>query len=165
MLAIVLMLQLVGKERRELGVFNEGIRTSSHPSAPMASPRSKTTRALYISNEQSVILSFIKENLKTFLRLLSNEPANEDPVLTSIELNPIGILFKTDKKRPFSNNLPIFNTMTKAPVSTIYEQLINKLTINDSDIVSLEGLSFSVLIKEEENCKGKDLRIIGCEDS
>jgi hypothetical protein len=78
--------------------------------------------------------------------LLSNEPANEDPTLTAMELNPISILFKA--KKPFASNIPAFSTSAKASVSTIYDQLINRLTINDVDILSLEGLSFSVLIKE-----------------
>lgn len=32
-------------------------------------------------------------------------------------------------------------------------------------MLSLEGLSFSVTIKEELQCRGKDLKIIGCYDS
>lgn len=32
-------------------------------------------------------------------------------------------------------------------------------------MLSLEGLSFSVTIKEEIQCRGKDLKIIGCYDS
>ena len=35
----------------------------------------------------------------------------------------------------------------------------------NSELLSLEGLSFSVMIKEEVQCRGKDLKIIGCYDS
>jgi hypothetical protein len=50
-LLIVLMLQLFGREKRDIGGYNEGIK--NHPSAKennLTSPRSKTTRALYMSN-------------------------------------------------------------------------------------------------------------------
>lgn len=74
-LLVVLMLQLIGREKRELGGFNEAsknISANTSSSREQNSPRSKATRALYISNEQILILNFIKENLVTFLRLLPN---------------------------------------------------------------------------------------------
>jgi hypothetical protein len=45
------MLQLFGREKRDIGGYNEGIK--NHPVSKdnnLTSPRSKTTRALYMSN-------------------------------------------------------------------------------------------------------------------
>ncbi len=47
------MLQLFGREKRDIGGYNEGVK--NHPSnkennSNLTSPRSKTTRALYMSN-------------------------------------------------------------------------------------------------------------------
>lgn len=79
-LLVVLMLQLIGKEKRELGGYNEASKNiqanSSNSHHTMSSPRTKPNRALYISNEQLLIQNFIKENLVMFLRLLPNEPPN-----------------------------------------------------------------------------------------
>jgi hypothetical protein len=90
------MLQLFGREKRDIGGYNEGIK--NHPSSKdnnnLTSPRSKTTRALYMSNEQTAIMHYIKENLLIFLRLLSNEPNSEDPYLEGDDLQPLNVLFK-----------------------------------------------------------------------
>ena len=65
-LLVVLMLQLIGREKRELGGYNE---TSKNISAPhstttqpnkLNSPRNKISRGLYISNEQILLLNFVK---------------------------------------------------------------------------------------------------------
>lgn len=39
-------------------------------------------------------MHYIKENLMTFLRLLSNEPNAEDPYLEADDLQPLNVLFK-----------------------------------------------------------------------
>lgn len=55
-----------------------------------------------------------------FLKLLPNEPPNtEDPFLTAQELQPLSILFKVDRNKPFSTYLPIFNNSQKLKASTI----------------------------------------------
>ena len=67
------MLQLFGREKRDIGGYNEGIKNHQvSKDNNLTSPRSKTTRALYMSNEQTAIMHYIKENLLVFLRLLSN---------------------------------------------------------------------------------------------
>ena len=135
-LLIVLMLQLIGRERRELGGYNEASRNISATSSTsqmnkMNSPRNKTNRALYISNEQILILNFIKDNLVNFLKVLSNEPPNtEDPYLTAQELQPLSILFKVDRSKPFSSYLPIFTNSHKLKASTISEHLHLRITIS-----------------------------------
>lgn len=63
---------------------------------------------------------------------MSNEPNNEDPILTAMELNPLSLLFKVDKRKPFASNVPAFTTSNKATVNTIYDQLVNRLAINDT---------------------------------
>ena len=134
-LLIVLMLQLIGRERRQLGGYNEASRNISANSSSqmnkMNSPRNKTNRALYISNEQILILNFIKDNLVNFLKVLSNEPPNtEDPYLTAQQLQPLNILFKVDRSKPFSSYLPIFNNSHKLKASTISQHLHLRITIS-----------------------------------
>jgi hypothetical protein len=82
---LVLMLQLFGREKRDIGGYNEGVKNhggnKDSNNNNLTSPRSKTTRALYMSNEQTAIMHYIKDNLLIFLRLLCNEPNAEDPYL------------------------------------------------------------------------------------
>jgi hypothetical protein len=80
-LLLVLMLQLMSRERKV--IFNEGASNIHAPkeNSNLTSPRNRTTRALYISNEQTEIMNYIKENFLVFLRLLSNEPNAQDPFL------------------------------------------------------------------------------------
>lgn len=64
-LLVVLMLQLIGKEKRELGGYNEASRnipanSSTTASSQLSSPRNRPNRALYISNEQMLIQNFVK---------------------------------------------------------------------------------------------------------
>lgn len=74
-LLLVLMLQLMSRERKV--IFNEGASNIHAPNkegtnANLTSPRNRATRALYISNEQTEIMNYIKEHFITFLKLLSN---------------------------------------------------------------------------------------------
>ena len=74
-LLLVLMLQLMSRERKV--IFNEGASNIHAPSkeavsANLTSPRNRATRTLYISNEQTEIMNYIKEHFITFLKLLSN---------------------------------------------------------------------------------------------
>lgn len=56
------MLQLFGREKRDIGGYNEGVKTHgvTKDNNNLASPRSKATRALYMSNEQTAIMHYIK---------------------------------------------------------------------------------------------------------
>lgn len=56
------MLQLFGREKRDIGGYNEGIKNHQviNKDSNLTSPRSKTTRALYMSNEQTAIMHYIK---------------------------------------------------------------------------------------------------------
>lgn len=52
-LLVVLMLQLIGKEKRDIGGYNEAsknIPATSSSAHQLSSPRNKPNRALYISN-------------------------------------------------------------------------------------------------------------------
>ena len=60
-LLLVLMLQLISRERRV--IFNEGatnIHANSKENPSLTSPRNRVTRALYISNEQTEIMNYVK---------------------------------------------------------------------------------------------------------
>lgn len=74
-LLLILMLQLMSRERKV--IFNEGVSNIHAPNkeavnANLTSPRNRATRTLYISNEQTEIMNYIKEHFVTFLKLLSN---------------------------------------------------------------------------------------------
>lgn len=67
-----------------------------------------------------------------FLKLLPNEPPNtEDPFLTAQELQPLSILFKVDRNKPFSTYLPIFNNSQKLKASTISEHLSPRIVLTE----------------------------------
>jgi len=66
-----------------------------------------------------------------FLRLLPNEPPNtEDPFLTPQELQPLSILFKVDRNKPFSSNLSIFGNAQKLKASTISDHISPRIVLS-----------------------------------
>ena len=54
----------------------------------------------------------------------------EDPYLTAQELQPLCILFKVDRSKQFSTNLPIFNNCHKLKASTISDYLAPRIMIS-----------------------------------
>lgn len=62
----------------------------------LRSPRSKSTSKLLSTNVSkfSILLHFIKNNLKLFLRLVSTDIHNTEVSLTANEFNSLRILFK-----------------------------------------------------------------------
>ena len=127
------MLQLMSRERRL--IFNEGIsnihaqKEGANPN--LTSPRNRATRALYISNEQTEIMNYIKEHFVTFLKLLSNEPNAQDPYLEGDDLQPLNFLFKVDRNKRFYTYLPIFNKSQKLKASTISDHIVPRITISE----------------------------------
>jgi hypothetical protein len=71
-----------------------------------------------------------------FLKLLPNEPPNtEDPYLTAQELQPLSILFKVDRNKPFSSYLSIFTNSQKLKSSTISEHLAPRSILSEQGIL------------------------------
>ena len=140
-------------------------------SSPMASPRSKATRASLgpHNSELQILQHFIKTNLKLFLKLISSDLQSSEPVLNSAEFNALSMIFNTANDEPMTSIVPYFHSMsTKVPADDLYEIVVNALANIDMTTLPsylfLNGLSRCVTTKSEE-ATGKDVRIINCEDS
>ena len=59
-----------------------------------SSPRSKATRCSYTQSEYQLIIAFIKQNMKLFLRLVSTDIHNKEVSLSATEFNTLRVLFK-----------------------------------------------------------------------
>jgi hypothetical protein len=59
-----------------------------------SSPRSKATRVSYTQSEYSLIVGFVKSNLKLLLRLVSADIHNKEVSLSATEFNTLRVLFK-----------------------------------------------------------------------
>lgn len=59
-----------------------------------SSPRSKATRVSYSQSEYHLMVGFVKQNLKLFLRLISSDIHNKEVSLSATEFNTLRILFK-----------------------------------------------------------------------
>ena len=71
-----------------------GIKESTnYGSSVNSSPRTKATRSSYIQSEYSLIVAFVKQNLKLLLRLISTDIHNKEVQLSATEFNTLKILF------------------------------------------------------------------------
>lgn len=59
-----------------------------------SSPRSKATRVSYSQSEYHLMVGFVKQNMKLFLRLISSDIHNKEVSLSATEFNTLRILFK-----------------------------------------------------------------------
>lgn len=82
------------------------------------------------------------------------------------------MLFKVERNKRFASYLTIYNKALKLKASAVAEHLSPRIIISEQcnfllnlEIISLEGLNYVVNVKEEIACRGKDMRIIGCEFS
>jgi hypothetical protein len=96
-----------GKKSNNLSLsnqFNESIKGSGNLNynfSPLNSPRSKTTRLFYFANEQQQILFYVKQNIKTIIKLLLNNFNNdEDICLTAGDMNLFKFLFRRNEGLP-----------------------------------------------------------------
>lgn len=95
-------------------------------SSPIASPRSKATKVAYTSNETSIILHFIKTNLRLILKLIASEiHKKEDISLNKDELNALRIIMKVEEggietKDPISRLCPLFIDNSKVPLMDLH---------------------------------------------
>lgn len=82
------------------------------------------------------------------------------------------MLFKVERNKRFASFLTIYNKALKMKASAVAEHISPRIIISEQcsfllklEIISLEGLNYVVNVKEEIACRGKDMRIIGCEFS
>ena len=116
--------------------FNESIKggIGGHAFSPLNSPRSKTTRLFYFSSEQQQIYHYIKNNISTMLKFLSNDLSKDEVFLKIQDVKILSFLFNSGN----------------AEIS--FEKLINQ-TFNKSIIqlnVFSEWIS-SNLVNSEQN--------------
>jgi len=78
--------------------FNEGFRGNpSHGYSPLNSPRSKTTRPTpQFASEQQQAIYYIRYNIKTILKLLSNDINNEDCLISANDFNFLSLILKPE---------------------------------------------------------------------
>ena len=85
-----------------------------------SSPRSKATRVSYTQSEYTLIVGFIKSNLKLLLRLVSADIHNKEVSISATEFNTLRILFKIHSVdgRPFGDlNRPKSSTTSSRSMS------------------------------------------------
>lgn len=59
-----------------------------------SSPRSKATRVSYSQSEYHLMVGFVKQNMKLFLRLISSDIHNKEVSLSATEFNTLRTIFK-----------------------------------------------------------------------
>jgi len=115
----------------------------------------------------SVILHFVKSNIKLFLRLVSSDIHNTEVSLSPTELNTMRILFKTSSGGPITNSTPFFSygSSMKVHMNLIADWVVGAISgqENQDNVVYLSNLDRCVTIKED--LSGKDVRIQNCKDS
>ena len=118
----------------------------------MGSPRgSKSSiRNTATNMENSIIINFVKSNLKLFLKLISSDLHNAETTLKSTEFNTLKFLFKvTDKKQDnnskqtsqnsqntlssYANFFANFSSTTKISVDVISDWLLNIISTNSNE--------------------------------
>ncbi|EGR33620.1 tubulin-specific chaperone c, putative [Ichthyophthirius multifiliis] len=149
----------------------------SHNFSPLNSPRSKTTRTTtQFNSEYQQAIFYIRYNIKTILRLVSNDLNNEDCMISSKDLSILQIILRPEIQKGKNNNNKINlsqysqlfnNPQQKISAKVLSEYLTNTLSMNETqdNIVYIQGLTKSVMCKDEKSCENQDLRIVNCEDS
>lgn len=126
-----------------------------------------------------MVMHFIKNNLKLFLRLVSTDIHNSEVSLTANEFNSLRILFKpqqiqgTALARSLASLTPFFASgathSTKVHMSDLADWLLQNVDSEDQskrqDQLQITYLNKCVAIKGEEMAQLMDVRISNCEDS
>ena len=149
---------------------------SPNYASQLSSPRGKTpntNRNQTAAMEYNFDVSFIKNNLKLFLRIIASDIHNTETSLNANEFNTLKFLFKTSYKDHEKNSLSsfcsIFNNMPSIAkvntniVSTFLLEVISNSPPEDNDYLTLRNLSRCVTIKTD--CAGKSIKISGCDES
>mmetsp|Transcript_7435 Transcript_7435/g.8415 ORF Transcript_7435/g.8415 Transcript_7435/m.8415 type:complete len:203 (-) Transcript_7435:709-1317(-) len=103
----------------------------------IASPRSKATKVAYTSSESSIILHFVKTNLRLVLKLISSEIHKKEAIsLNKNEVDTLRILIRLEEDGNYipetlSKNCPLFEDQTKVPLEDLYQWISDNLSENE----------------------------------
>lgn len=118
---------------------NVGEKSPWQLNSPISSPRGKSSgRTSATGLEYQAIVSFIKSNIKLFLRLIASDIHNTETSVNSNEFNTLSFIFKSiDKKcKKLSDFAPFFvnfSTTTKINIEIISEWLSCAISSNIND--------------------------------
>jgi hypothetical protein len=154
---------------------------SNSASSAIASPRSKATKVNYTSSSSSIILHFVKTNLRMLLKLISSEIHKKDEIkLSKSEVDTLRILMRVteeskgdDTEEPetiylsesISQISGLFKTNPKVPLSEVYEWISSNLPDKERKAeLNIKNLTYCVTIRDIETINKKDIRLEDCED-
>ncbi|CAG9335984.1 unnamed protein product [Blepharisma stoltei] len=190
--AIFLILQLYSTATTRISLENASSLTSKFNSDGLglsgsgtfpnpASPRSKAVRGFLFSQPASdfqMTHQFVKSNLKLLMKAISSDLQAIEVALTSSEFNSLGFLFipiAGTPEVPISRMVPYYQTkpqMTRVHSDDLSEWINRKLICPTNEMISerpgvllLSALNRSVVIKGQNECQGKDIRLFNCEES
>lgn len=191
--AIFLILQLYSTATTRISLENASSLTSKFNSdgpgfsasgtfpSPASSPRSKAVRGFLFSQPASdyqMSHQFVKSNLKLLMKAVTSDLLASDIALTAAEFNNLGFLFigtTGTPDVPISRLIPYYQSkpnLTRVHVDDLSEWINRKLycatnetVIERSGILLLTALNRSVVIKSQNECTGKDIRLSNCEES
>ncbi|CAG9315349.1 unnamed protein product [Blepharisma stoltei] len=191
--AIFLILQLYSTATTRISLENASSLTSKFNSdgpgfsasgtypSPASSPRAKAVRGFLFSQPASdfqMSHQFVKSNLKLLMKVISADLQAAEVALTSTEFNSLGFLCiptTGTPEVPISRMVPFYQTkpQTARVHSDDLSEWINRKLVcvtNESvaerpGVLLLTGLNRSVVIKGQNECQGKDIRLSNCEES
>lgn len=100
---------------------------SSSGASAIASPRSKATKINYTSSESSIVMHFIKTNLRLVLKLISSEiHKKEDIKLSKTEVDALRIIINISE--PISKICPLFEGNSKVTLNELYQWIGDHLS-------------------------------------
>lgn len=148
---------------------------TNYSSSPINSPR-KSQNSLRGSitnqlNDISQMISYIRNNIKLFLRLIATYIHNSEIQLNSSEFDTLKFFFRDplsnsnlSQLAPFFKN---FSSTTKVNIEKITDWILSLITNNSFDVdeqtIYIKGLSKATTVKFD--CLDKNVKIQYCEDS
>jgi len=141
------------------------------PGSAIASPRSKATKVNYTSSASSIILHFVKTNLRMLLKLISSEiHKKEDIKLSKNEVDTLRVLMRihqdsSAKGSSISQICELFRDSSKVPLIDVYNWISNNLSDNEPDYeLNIKNLTYCVTTRDSETLAGKHVRLQDWED-
>lgn len=145
--------------------------SGSGSSSAIASPRSKATKVAYTSSEASIILHFVKTNLRLILKLISSEIHKKDDIkLNKNEVDTLRIIMRIEEggkyvPQTISHFCPLFSEASKVPLTEVYQWISNNLSEKEPESeLNIKNLTYCVTIRDSDTVSGKDIRLQDCED-
>ena len=143
-----------------------GAKGSGPGSSVIASPRSKATKVSYTSSGSSIILHFVKANLRLILKLISSEIHKKDGItLNKNELNTLRILTRIEEMgkevpEPLSKICSLFEDQTKVSLESLHQWISENLSDKEPEReLNIKNLTYCVTIRDEETVINKDVRL------